>query len=410
VLLAVVGIFCLAASVAGAASGGIDRGFGDNGLVRIDPVLAGYERGFVPEIATGPKGGIFLLDESSNCSPCVTDLYLTRLTPNGAPDAGYGGSEHRAPLPSPVRESASLAVDSRERQLVATHSSTEIVVTRLLPDGTVDRSFGTAGEVSVPCACDGMHLHTAVEHGDRVEIVGLREQFSGSHASQQVLLVRLSAQGELDSGFGDGGQSLTTIPEEGEPEVVRTLPDGATIVAGYSCCPKINVFLWRFSPHGRLDRHFMARSRRAISTLATPKADAPEFVSAIVPSGGGRFDVLGNSIGPGYVLRVLADGRIDHSFGRHGIRFTKWSIRAGAADRAGHVLAIGHANGGAIAFWLGRDGAFQRPAVRLKHLNDLTTAVVMQNGRPLLFDADPPECRGSCPPAPELVRLQRWVH
>lgn len=420
VALAVAGT-CWLATMPSAAVAGIDRSFGVNGVVHIDPVFPGYQRGQVPEMATGPDGGIYLRTHAG-CSAgpgCQTDLFLTRLKADGQPDAAYGGGPGRVKVTPPGNwQDATFAVDSLERQLVAIQTATEIVVTRLLPNGAVDGSFGVNGRSSIPCDCEFMSMRSAVVFGDRFQVVGDRLGSSGNRSNQQVLLARLSPTGDPDRRFGNRGKVRATIAGSLEPATVEVLPNGAVIFAGtfYGGTisrPNIMVFAQRFDPRGRLDPRFAKNVRRAIGSLPVPDQKAPHSVHAAIPRRGGAIDLLGvtDDLGSGYALRVHASGRIDRGFGNRGIRLTKWDVWSAAADPAGHVLASGVPTGSnaAIAFWLGRDGAFHPPAARVKGLEPLNTEVVMQGKRPLLFDPDSSECRSYCAPHPKLVRLEPWA-
>jgi len=123
-----------------AAPAQLDRGFGSAGKVAelLGPLPPPGEE-FVA-LAWAGRGTIVAV---------VADR-LVEYLPNGKRNRGFGRNG-AVPVPA-VTDGASsqlrgLAVDSRERILVAGTESGSVFVSRYLPDGRPDRSFGEAGRV-----------------------------------------------------------------------------------------------------------------------------------------------------------------------------------------------------------------------------------------------------------------------
>ena len=152
-LLAVLAVALIPAASAG-ASGGLDRSFGENGVVDLsyEPSRGVYS--VADAVGTAPDGGIYVLGATPPCAGCEPVRHLIRLHPNGARDMSYGG-DGTVELPSERYASYRLLVDEQGRELVAYIDERGIVLMRLLPDGRFDAGFGSGGFVRFDCACSG---------------------------------------------------------------------------------------------------------------------------------------------------------------------------------------------------------------------------------------------------------------
>lgn len=143
---------------AAAASGGLDPGFGEAGVVMtpLEP-----DGGGAVKLAVGPDGAAVVGDRSGS--------YLLRFGPQGEPDLGFGAGGKLALTPDPIGEGIaerslwlnSFAVDGAGRLLLfgsqtdgrhvysiprtyenQTTTESEAVVMRLDPEGALDPTFG----------------------------------------------------------------------------------------------------------------------------------------------------------------------------------------------------------------------------------------------------------------------------
>ena len=119
----------------------------------------------------------------------------------------------------------------------------------LLPDGTINTGFGSAGVAAV-----------LVESGvykeiDRVELSGERLLLSGwtTLDPQRFLLVGVTDGGLLDTGFGVGGAATIDVGIHWGTELV-VQPDGKIVVAGTGHDERQT--LARFEPDGGVDTSF----------------------------------------------------------------------------------------------------------------------------------------------------------
>jgi uncharacterized delta-60 repeat protein len=159
-------------------------------------------------IVLQPNGQI-VVDGYVGLTLGAAGLGLARYNINGSLDTtfGTGGKLVNTGIGSELGQS--LAIDSTGRLEVvgiATVGTTvEMAVARYLPNGTIDSTFGTGGVVHVlPSGASGaIATSVGLQSTGRIVVYG-----QGNYASSYNLvptLVRLNANGSLDSTFGSAG-------------------------------------------------------------------------------------------------------------------------------------------------------------------------------------------------------------
>jgi uncharacterized delta-60 repeat protein len=194
--------------------------------------------------------------------------------------------------------------------------SPEQIVARYDADGTLDSGFGMGGIVRDPVAnfnVEGL----AVQSTGKIVLAGR----TGSGGQAHVALVRLQADGTLDTGFGSGGLVVTDFGVNSFGEAIVVAPDDRIVVAGSA---GNNVALAGYAADGTPDASFGVGGR----TL-TP--DVPYFVTNMVRQPDGGLVVVS-----GELVRYAANGMLDTGFGDAGV--------AGADGLAIHAVAL-HADG-----------------------------------------------------------------
>jgi uncharacterized delta-60 repeat protein len=245
------------------------------------------------------------------------------LDPSGALVAGFGRGGC-GPLLSAEPEFATT--DAQGRILLAGTSAScaprcyhdvgpvsEVMVARLLPDGSPDPSFGKSGVVNV-YADDA--IHPEPYFGTRpYGLVALPDGAVQIAASGG--LIRLEADGAAAPGFKETGV-VAPLPIEGEGAYVR--PGGGVLVAEVSEDKKA-VLVRKLGPDGAADPAFGAAG---IARIPVPKEHE---VGQVVEGPGGSVTV---SIAPwrsrlclcgqGLILaRLTQSGQLDPSYGKEGI-------------------------------------------------------------------------------------------
>jgi uncharacterized delta-60 repeat protein len=227
------------------ARGGVDRSFGAGGLAggrlfgRVTDLLATAEGGFLaagsnPESIVGRFGSRGSLDPGYGRDGTITVAHqgegeairLTRtsggtvaLLAGWGKPAEYGPRGHRlAAFAPPVHSRAfrrllplqkkDLAFDRRGRLLLAGARHGRVAISRLLPNGRLDRSFGGDGLVLTPVGAYSEADRIGVEADGRIVVAGLSLHCPYGSACQRgrAIALRYLPSGRLDPSFGDRGR------------------------------------------------------------------------------------------------------------------------------------------------------------------------------------------------------------
>lgn len=181
---------------------------------------------------------------------------------------------------------------------------------RYLADGSVDTSFGTGGivelddhRVSGPLTVHEISGVTVLPTGQTILI--------GSNHQGENLVMRLLENGQLDPTFGQGGAAVAWTG--GFPADVVVQQDGRILVAG----DNNGFMITRYTADGQLD------SSWGQAGTVTTLLPSPISASRIRVDGSGRVVVAGDGVWQDnthvVVVRYLPDGRLDATFGQGGI-------------------------------------------------------------------------------------------
>lgn len=193
------------------------------------------------------------------------DGRIRRLNADGTPDTGFNGGESE-PAPSEISIQAIEILASGKILVAGSNlfrggpktSVTQVALSRLNPDGTVDRSFGAEGSVR-------LRSDYGLAYSDLVGIV-VDEAGDGVLVVGRESLVKLSPDGKLDRSYGSEG--VTTLGKA-QPIGFKALPHDRVLLAGTmaQCCGRSRFFVAEFGPDGRLDPAFA--TGRGIATIGS---------------------------------------------------------------------------------------------------------------------------------------------
>ena len=380
--------------------GRLDRGFGEGGWTLTRPGVASAETGV--ELALAPDGSAVVAGAFSG--PVV------RFLPDGRPDRGFGEDGLLRLGPATLREGVeqltffrrSLAVDGRGRVLVFGRQTdtretfvpsgqangqpkSSAVVLRFTPEGRPDPTFGEGAgfirsdfglgsglETAIPMV--GV-LAATVDSRDRpVFVAGASVAVSGCHAHGSVAevpraVVRLNEAGAPDPTFGADGVSpiggSTEFPGLGLDAADQPV-SGVGRLDPYhgGCAPGTAVF--RLRQDGARIAGFGSDGVRIFRRF---------HLALVEPSGAlilSRRD--GRTL---HLLRVRADGSRDKGFGRGGVAqvrlpaIPELHVKPAAVDAKGRILLVG---------FVGSPSA--EPAAGRPRHSCLVVARLLADGRP----------------------------
>jgi uncharacterized delta-60 repeat protein len=195
-------------------------------------------------------------------------------------------------------------------------------------DGSVDRAFGRRGRLVL--ASSHRFLYSSLT---TVEVLRNRKILAAGYLEGRLVVMRLTADGRLDRGFGGGDGKVMPIPKGFDfccqgPALLAVLPNGRILVGSEPARDAERpLALARLRPDGRLDRSF---GKGGLAT-GRPPAGRSFYMNPtdLSVQGNGRIVVVGyeEKIGPQHkvfnlftALRYLPSGALDRSFGEGGVQ------------------------------------------------------------------------------------------
>jgi uncharacterized delta-60 repeat protein len=234
------------------ADGSLDSSFGTDGTVLTNI-------GSSPNATAGlllPDGRIVAVGHVG----FPYSIAAARYNADGSLDPTFGGDGKVTIAPGSFKaESAVLQPDGK--LVIAGTSppgfpSGNFALARLLPDGTLDMSFGGDGVVSVDFGAIEMGRSVILLPDGRLVVAGSRTLMATPNSPVDIALARYLPDGSVDTTFGNGGVVLASMsPVEYATQVVR-LPNGKLLAAGSIFRKKGDFLLARFLPDGVLDTTF----------------------------------------------------------------------------------------------------------------------------------------------------------
>ena len=301
-----------------AADGTPDAGFGGSGILRlIDDAQAAAVR---PGLAQLPDGRLLIATYGDG------GLRLRRITPAGAPDATFGNGNGIVFPPLHGRPQVGYAMAVQDDGKIVMGAATTVipqlplpqnpaysdVVVRLLPDGTLDPSFGLQGGV-VPIQIEAAHdpqILRVIPLPDGKLIVAGNITRVGQ---QQFFFLRLNADGSVDTTYGDhtdagDGPGPFIWSDVDQTAMADAVVDaaGRLVITGLYGLGRdhTTAFVVRFLADGSIDGAF-AGIHQHIYLFDRPEALSTANALALVPNG---IVAAGQNGNYGLLLKLQADG------------------------------------------------------------------------------------------------------
>lgn len=330
-------------------AGDLDLSFGNGGSVLTSPQSDPSETSpdFGNAVQIQSDGGIVVAGSAAG-----NDFGLIRLLPSGALDSsfGTGGRVVTDFFGNPSDSAADLAVQIDGKIIAVGLANAgsfrpnrsiynnDFGVVRYLPNGTLDPTFGPAGNGKVNTDISTYSSTDGNNHRDEASAVALQGDGSvvvGGYSvsgttGQDATLVRYDTSGNLDSTFGIGGKVVTAVgPGDDRIHDLTLLPDGRILVMGsvVDGTSHYSLFLAQYQANGQLDTTFGTAGTGISIISASPSLSLGGYGLALQPDGrilvAGLVDPLGgasvSSQADLAVVRLTSNGTLDTSFGGSGI-------------------------------------------------------------------------------------------
>jgi len=260
-------------------------------------------------VARQPDGAVVAVGRAVVNNNADSRLIVFRLLADGSLDPDFGDNGQYHPTIQDFgqsHEATSVVLDDDGRIVVAGMRVGNLIVLRLLPDGTLDDSFGSSGVFAGPAVVD-----YSPDHREGIRTNLLRSANGGYRvtASTQAgcQVVALGADGMVVTSFGTDGIATVDAPA-GSPMYCNSMAeqgDGKLLVAGAAGSQGFAV---RLLADGQPDPGFSGAAIAAGMSEAT----------AIGVAGNGTVVVAGTSVDGLSIMRLQASGALDALFGQGG--------------------------------------------------------------------------------------------
>lgn len=219
------------------------------------------------------------------------------------------------------------------------------VSTLLSAPGDLDISFGQGGRIVTDIEGDYQISKVMIQNDGKILTIGT--------SNYRMVLSRLNSNGTSDESFGSRGRIIYTPPSSiGYGISLALQPDGKIIALAVFYYPDLAITVIRYNSNGTLDASFGQSG--VIVTRA--KGFTTTSGNAVVVTQSGRILVAGlvatNSIQHSCLIRYLANGELDPGFGTNGIAISDADdslIKSIALEPEGKIIAAGRQGAFAVS-------------------------------------------------------------
>jgi uncharacterized delta-60 repeat protein len=210
------------------ATGSLDNTFGSGGQITTD---CGGDDDEGKSITIDSSGRIIVAGTAVINGQ--RDFTVVRYTANGSLDTNFGtGGKVTTDCGGGDDEGKNLKIDVSGNILVAgtavINGQRDFTIVRYKADGSLDSSFGTGGKVTIDCGGDDDARTMEIDSSGRI-LIGGSVSINGSTDSA---IIRLNANGSLDTSFGVGGKLIKDYGGNDEINSITIDASGQLVLAG----------------------------------------------------------------------------------------------------------------------------------------------------------------------------------
>jgi len=289
--------------------GSPDSSFNDNGM----NVIPGFENSYVFAINQQSDGKLLATGHGDS------SMFVARFNMNGQPDSSFDDDGLAIFSGNGIMAGQDVVETSDGNILVVGHRETaeesSLLCWKLLPNGTLDSSFGNNGIDTLYAGGENNFAWFVYANADSTAIVG-GTIFDGEHYFP--VLYRLRSNGSLDSSFGMNGMEGKTFTcgKSIQMNGVRTA-DGKILFCGTGFDNGNNyVSVSQLHPDGTIDSSF---GNNDLVSLTTDSSDYNATSGECLVLNDGKILITGSANDYDLIFfRLSADGTIDSTYGHNG--------------------------------------------------------------------------------------------
>ncbi len=307
--------------------------------------------------------------DGGNDAGDVADTGTKCTGPAGTLDPTFGdGGIVVLAYPNETANAKAVVIQPDGRIVVGgekTSTAEAFALVRLLANGTLDTTFGTGGLVETKVGNTSHVLRALALQPDGKILAAGYTRFVGQNFDFAVL--RYLSDGTLDPTFGTTGVVLTDFATRTDQAMAMALmADGRIVVAGQTLSDDLTVgdmAFARYNADGSLDTTFGSGGRAMVDVRGTP-----DQARGIVVLPGGKILAAGTSRDPAVsrtdmvAVRLNADGALDTTFGNAGLLLTNFG---GPGSQTAQSVAIDSAGRPLLGGFYGTTAPRDFIAIRL---------------------------------------------
>ncbi|MDB5296008.1 MAG: hypothetical protein JWO31_1991, partial [Phycisphaerales bacterium] len=303
-------------------------------LPTVDPTFNGGNpvgAGFVAEASVADLDGkLYVVGHSGDLTAGSSVGYLKRFNPDGSVDTTFGTAGQVVTAAGTNDAYYNVALDPSGKTVVVSGArGGDFLVARYTVRGKADGKFGTRGS-----AVNDQGSATEVAYGLAVGPDGA--VYASGGTSTALVLLKYTNRGRPDAAFGTGGVTLANTGEVGAASALALQPDGSIVAAG---ALGTDVIVTRVASDGSIDPTFNNGTVRTVDQLAVRSGLTPVDTTiglALQPDG---KILVANRTSSGLfgVVRLDAAGAADPSFSGDGLA----TVDFGGDDDVDQVLVQG---------------------------------------------------------------------
>ncbi|AUX41538.1 hypothetical protein SOCE26_029580 [Sorangium cellulosum] len=298
------------------SSGQLDPGFAEGTVMKAR--LGSSSGSSSRAVAVGHQLNGRIIAVGSHEESGVEDIALLRPgAAGGLGDPLFGASGKSLIDLGGLEQVSDGLVLANDRILVAGQRDGQLMVARATSSGDLDTTFAAPDGYETWALVEPSSARAiAVDSRGRIVVAGQ----AGADVEGDLVIARFLADGQPDTAFGTGGHRIIESPGSDEHAVaVALLPDGRIVVGGDSNAGgNVDFQLVRLLADGSLDPSF---GTEGIATIPVTGGDDIAEDMVLLPDG--RILVVGNTRGGATAGPVLArttrDGAPDPHFGTDGV-------------------------------------------------------------------------------------------
>jgi uncharacterized delta-60 repeat protein len=317
-------------------SGGLDNSFSGDGRAMYDQSNVINQATAMAIQADGKIVTVGATGASSN-------FFVTRSLPNGTLDTTFSGDGKFSHTFGGIDVATDVAVQADGKIVVVgwTDFTTtdDFAVLRLNADGTLDSTFGTGGTLTIHMFGADRATGVAVQPDNKILIGGY------TNKGDDFAVARLTAAGVLDTTFGGDGRQMVNFGGNDVCNDLALQSDNKIVLVGTT---GTDMAVARLTAAGALDATFSGDGLQTIDFTAT------ETGSGVALQPDNKIVVVGSTSKDNdmAVARLTAAGALDPTFDADGmvrIDFGGTETGLAATVRAGKIVVAGGTISGPFA-------------------------------------------------------------